>query len=163
MQLISMTTFVLEIEKTPYCAKSVGDYGESEAFRDYKSMFYKIENYANFLKQPLKLEMFVPCDDEGNVLEKPDTAHSKYDLLISEWEVDVDYSLFNNDCDKYQQAKEKILFEGFSVKNEDKYHVVSFKGFPTWLTWTNKAVEDLLNNEYIELTLTDSAKKQIGI
>ena len=25
--------------------------------------------YANFLNQPLKLEMFVPCDEKGNVIE----------------------------------------------------------------------------------------------
>lgn len=31
----------------------------------------KVNTYASFLKQPLKLGMFVPCDEDGNVLEEP--------------------------------------------------------------------------------------------
>jgi hypothetical protein len=49
-------------------------------------------NYANLLKQPLTLSMFVPCDDDGNVLE------------------------YENDQQKYQKAKEKVIFEGFTYK-----------------------------------------------
>jgi hypothetical protein len=56
MQLISMTDFVLE---------QVNPKNTDSQFCE------KIIYYANFLKQPLKLEMFVPCDEDSNVLEEP--------------------------------------------------------------------------------------------
>ena len=43
MKLISMTDFVLE---------------QINKAHDYKSFTERVENYAKFLKQPLKLEMF---------------------------------------------------------------------------------------------------------
>ena len=56
---------------------------------------YLPENpYSKFLKQPLELWMFVPCDDNGNVLKEPIINDS-----IKIW--------------TYQQAKERCLFEGF--------------------------------------------------
>ena len=35
------------------------------------NFYNKCINYANFLKQPLTLGMFIPCDLDGNVLEEP--------------------------------------------------------------------------------------------
>jgi DNA-directed RNA polymerase delta subunit len=57
MKLISMTDFVLEQNKEPYFY--------------YDSLWNKVIAYANFLKQPLTLGMFVPCDSNGNVVKKP--------------------------------------------------------------------------------------------
>ena len=54
MKLISMTDFVL------YCSKNVG----------HPRTINSIISYAEFLKQPLKLEMFVACDENGNILEE---------------------------------------------------------------------------------------------
>ena len=74
-----------------------------------------IENYAKFLKQPLKLEMFVPCDEDGNVLGEPE--------IYSQWvRENFNDELENeeriNQCKDYHQAKEKVLFEGFEeMKN----------------------------------------------
>lgn len=33
--------------------------------------YHTIKDYAELLKQPLKLEMFLPCDDDGNLLGDP--------------------------------------------------------------------------------------------
>jgi len=55
-KLISMVNFVLE---------QSGIYNTYESELELKT----IRSYANFLKQPLKLEMFVCVDDEGNVLK----------------------------------------------------------------------------------------------
>ena len=65
MKLISMTSFVLEIEKSSYT--------QTEKYRIIEwenkcQAFDKIINYAKFLKQPLKLEMFAHCDEEDKVL-----------------------------------------------------------------------------------------------
>ena len=56
MKLISMTDYVLL------------QHAESSNQNEFEDKCFK---YATFLKQPLKLEMFVPCDEDGNVLEKP--------------------------------------------------------------------------------------------
>lgn len=71
MKLISMTDYVL-------C----------------NSNYNKVKNYAHFLQQPLKLEMFVPCDDEGNVMIE---SFSK----------------------KYQEAKQKVLFKNIELNHID--------------------------------------------
>jgi hypothetical protein len=99
MKLISMTTFVLE---------------QYEISRNPTSFEEKAFKYANFLKQPLELWMFIPCDEEGNVLEEPNE-----EFELSYW----DYSTKSS---KYQQAKERCLFEGFeylaglnAVRNQD--------------------------------------------
>lgn len=79
MKLISMTDFCLQLlnENAPY---------------NEVKMLTQISNYANFLKQPLKLEMFVPC-----VNKKP---------------LPVFYST------KWYKAKEKVLFKDFTVLSE---------------------------------------------
>ena len=62
-------------------------------------------NFDNFLKQSLKLEMFVPGDEDGNILKEP-----------KRWEEYLQYpDSFdgNKEWDElydYQQAKEKVLF-----------------------------------------------------
>lgn len=80
MKLISMTDFVLE----QYELSRNPTHFEENAF-----------NYAQFLKQPLELWMFVPCDEDGNVLEEPSLLDERYYLLLM----------------AYEQAKERCLFE----------------------------------------------------
>ena len=65
-----------------------------------------IENYAKFLKQPLKLEMFVPCDEEGDILEEPEDYEQRLPNMMTE---------YNDEIYRYEQAKEKVLFEGFEI------------------------------------------------
>lgn len=100
MKLIKMTDFCLEIlnENSPY--------NEVE-------MLTKISNYANFLKQPLTLEMFVPVDEEGNVLEKPKlTVHHEAHFDLDEMEI-------------YHKAQEKVLFSNAVTVDETPYNMVS--------------------------------------
>ena len=82
-KLISMVDFCLEQRKT-----HTGD------FEDYCDLICR---YAKFLKQPLTLGMFVPCDLHGNVLEEKKPFQDKY------------Y--------EYQEARERCLFKGFGVRN----------------------------------------------
>ena len=146
-KLISMADFVLELGKTNQIDLS------NEAFIDV------FLNYANFLKQPLTLGMFVPCDDDGNVLEEPDRwddyvkAPESFDGN-KEW-----YNLY-----AYEQAKERVLFEGFSLQYQSSYtivvdnekHEVKFRIRDTQIF----TIETLVNKD---LTLTSSALKQIGL
>lgn len=116
-RLISMRDFVLE----------------QNNYRQQR--FSQIVDYAMFLKQPLELWMFVPCDEDGNVLE-----NKFYPSSMS----------FSNDAniyrEKYQQAKERCLFvwqKGFDYK-------VICEMF--------KDLEDII---LFEFELTQTAKKQI--
>jgi len=86
-----------------------------------KISYYVLENhgikdpifYAKFITQPLELCMFVPCDEDGNVLEEPKDFEN---LLFH-----IEIKLFDGTKEvveevlQYQQAKAKILFEGFEV------------------------------------------------
>ena len=154
MELISMTSFVLENAKQPYV--------EGTKYKD-------LVNYAKFLKQPLKLEMFVPCDEEGNVLEEPKRWKDYLQYPDSfdgnkEWDELYDY----------QQAKEKVLFEGFELvrfidkenpcyvvsngENEVTFHIGLYN-FSKGVNFA-KTIEDLI---HIQPILTESAIKQIGL
>ena len=53
MKLISMTDFVISL------------WDKDITTEDFAQTTIK---YATFLKQPLKLEMFIPCDEDGNIL-----------------------------------------------------------------------------------------------
>lgn len=92
-KLISMTDFVLEQKKKLKNAPDAYD------------QYCKIVNYAELLKEPLKKGMFVPCDEDDNVLNEPfecSCAGYVEDCIGCEF-TDI----------KYQKAKEKILFKGF--------------------------------------------------
>lgn len=91
MKLISMIDFVLE---------QLSIKQSSSEFKE------AVKNYANFLKQPLHLGMFVPCDEDGNVLEEPRTN------TIQDANFDIE------EVEQYQKAKERVLFEGFEYGEE---------------------------------------------
>jgi len=115
MKLISMTDFVLEIEKEDY---------QVVAWKTKITAIDRIFSYANFLKQPLKLEMFVPCDEDGNVLEEPKyyKFYTGFNFIEESFfnnffddKDESDFILWNISCARYQQEKEKVLFKGCSV------------------------------------------------
>ena len=92
--LIPMTDFVLEQLNE-----------QNSRTKPMREVFNSLEKYAKFLKQPLKLEMFVPCDEKGNVLEEPQMRPVK----ISFDEEDMDYDA--QELYDYIKAKEKVLFK----------------------------------------------------
>ena len=168
MRLISMTDFVLQ--------RDITDVKQRDS----------IVKYANFLKQPLKLEIFVPCDEFGNVLEEPKKEYfevrvnakcSDWDYLFNNEDKVIGYydsKLFNNALKIYKKSKEKVLFEGFKlvrfIENENPCYVVSNGEnevtFHIGLYNFSKGVkfaitiEDLIP---IQPILTENAVKQIGI
>ena len=102
--------------------------------------------------------MFVPCDDEGNVLECPGKYSDK------KW-TEEEMANWGGDINEYQQSKEKVLFEGFKI-----YH---HNDTQQWLSNGNGSIfldkSFALRNEIIEelidmnVTLTQSAIKQLGL
>lgn len=136
--LIGMVDFVLDQEKI---VDNSGDY------RIFKKAFNLCEKYANFLKQPLELWMFIPCDEDGNVItRKYDTGHNASDR-------------------EYQQAKERCLFEGFELKGQTDYSFV-YKNkniFPYFIS-KKGTIEDLtFHISNCDLQLTQTALKQLSL
>jgi hypothetical protein len=110
------------------------------------------KQYANFLKQPLELWMFVPCDEDGDVLKEP-----KY--------FKRDNSDFNNFhyadyCLEYQQAKERCLFEDFEMDNRFVTHKSHASFFYPISSLHEKKIEDLVK---YNIQLTPTALKKIGL
>lgn len=138
IKLLSMTEFVLE----------EGNPSNTDCqFAD------KVMAYANFLKQPLELWMFVPCDKDGSVVEKPECS--------------LDKECASPTCVKYQQAKERVLFEGFEVRKMKGWNILDFpnnqysKDFSVFEdAFKELTIEDLIK---YNLTLTPTAIKQIGL
>lgn len=149
MELISMTAFVIKSHNT------IEDVADSE------SAMY---NYANFLEQPLTLGMLVPCDEDGNVLEEPKFWREKYNDDIPKNEFDL--------CTKYHEAKEKVLFEGFSIESEKFFGVCFYdvvRNKDTYVFVKDKDWEKLNDYNTIEnlvlynLPLTLNAIKQFEL
>lgn len=117
----------------------------------------KIYKYAKFLKTPLTLGIFIPVDEAGNVLEK--------------------YHDLDNKNILYNEAKEKILFEGFIPDLREITGTIYFDSleidrteliiYRPGINFTNsqgkviKTIEDLCSIK--GLKLTETAKKQIGL
>jgi len=95
--------------------------------------------------------MFVPCDEDGDVLEEKSIFTT----------TDEDY-IFNSDAfDNYQQAKERCLFKGFTSINfvnsaRKGNYIIDFN------YTENSNIESLLRHD-IEFELTPTALKQIGL
>jgi len=145
--LISMTDFVLEQNK------------REEVCRED---FIKCSRYANFLKQPLELWMFVPCkliDGVWVVLEKP----RHYDEWESEFKKGFEHLYEGLIMKKYHQAKERCLFKGFefTTETEDDYHLKEDGIYMLTISKDKKeTIESIINQNF---KLTPTVKKQIGL
>ena len=142
--LIPMTDFVLEQLNE-----------QNSRTKPMREVFNSLEKYAKFLKQPLKLEMFVPCDEEGNILEEP-----KIENYTQE---ELEHSVMGCDYLDYNKAKEKVLFEDFKIYDYklntffylSKKKILSYdkkrKDFIT-IGFLPETIEDLINIYSFKLT-----------
>lgn len=167
MKLQNMTDFVLNIDE-------IVIQGEDQEYNEWSlSCLGKIENYAKFLKKPLTLGMFVPCDENVNILFQP--IH--FNEWLSEYKNGIIHEYEHHTMLKYLKAKERVLFEDIKLGNygNKMFHLTGFNNSYVIINGviyndnqnsapqkTEDAIEDLLNtNSHIELT--PSAIKQIGL
>lgn len=165
-KLISMTDFVLKVVQTP-------NINEAICWEQTEERLNKIYQYSLFLKQPLQLGFFVPCDENGKVLdvrEKPnkDDYWSDMKTVFSGEQFGYDLAQWK----KYEKAKERVLFKGFFYKfNIDKdgkkweYVKNEFPHVFSIEQLQRSTIEGLLTGfkEEYKIELTDSAIKQIGL
>ena len=154
MKLISMTDFVILIDdKGIDAVKGLWDFN------------VVVTSYAKFLTQPLTLGIFIPCVDGVPIEEPTQTEKNEFGGAFASIEEQAElYSLM----EQYQQAKEKVLFEGFEIVKSDfenvLMHINENKYIGTFANgeflFSYKSIEQLTT---FNPTLTQSAIKQIGI
>lgn len=167
MKLTSMVNFVLQ--------QDITDIKQRDS----------IVKYANFLRQPLKLEMFVPCDENGNVLQEPKKTNYQVDVnaKCSGWKYLYDSNdkligyyddrKWKEDFVKYKQSKEKVLFENSVLIDETMYKqtkrvLIMLKYYPTFRIFNQFFYRDgrierqlFPNNE--NLTIEDLIKFELEL
>jgi len=141
----------------------------------------KIFKHANFLRQKLEIWMFVPCklvNDEWVFLEEPASYKEYLDLKSKNMKFGSFFA--QTSCDEYQEAKDRVLFEGFTIIRErglsgEKYPnsgvfiSLAVNDNYTYSGWYFKGIIDSEDEENtIEhlankgFTLTQTAKKQLS-
>ena len=111
--------------------------------KEFEKRMKSVVDYANFLKQPLTLGMFIPCDKEGNVLEEPDCKEDYYRDANG-----LAYNYFE-DRKKWLEAKERVLFEGFEIiKSKHKGKRIK-----------KEHIEMAFYNDYVKIDYIDSSFK----
>ena len=122
----------------------VNNVGNMENYPSHENALSWIYNYATFLKLPLKLEMFVPCDEDGNVLEEPIFHEPNNENEIGNYQIL---------SDEYCEARAKVLFENIPI-SQAKWLVNSFS--------TIESLSDI-SNTITPIYLNNNAIKQIGL
>lgn len=155
-KLIPMTTFVLE-------------YYSHEGYADLQTLKL-MKNYANFLKKPLRLGMFVPVDQQGNVLKEPKNYTSWKALEHNSKGETNDITLFK-EYRIYQAAEQQCLFKDFKVdyNGYSRVRIVATYNTSIELSFNKndlsfssfQDVESLTS--FDEIYLTRTALRMIGI
>ena len=72
----------------------------------------QIRNYAQLLKQPPELWMFVPCDEYGKV------------MIVGKGMIPIDSPSYMGIYTAYHTAKQRCLFEGFEIIFQDNNSLI---------------------------------------
>ncbi|MCT4181968.1 hypothetical protein HZP54_18700, partial [Elizabethkingia anophelis] len=162
--LMPLSDFVLKTVHTP-------NINEAICWEQTEERLQKIYKYTQFLKQPLALCMFVPCDVDGKPLEECNEPNKE-----DYWDIENDVfnaELYNYNRTKFtnlKKAQSRVLFEGFEIemsKNRvdiyfSNYNHISYSRIQNNFSSPSKyltTIEDLII--YSGLTLTETAIKQI--
>ncbi|MDV4070278.1 hypothetical protein CMT45_00935 [Elizabethkingia anophelis] len=132
-----------------------------------------IRRYAQFLKQPLALWMFVPCDENNVPLEEP--IKYKEWLSLKEKNTEFYFNSENKDCEAYHKAKSIVLFEGFELLSDynGMYRLrnaqnidITFDSYGCYAEPSDsipgKRINTIEEITYLDLTLTETAKQIYG-
>jgi len=162
-KLISMTAYIDYLQTGGVTEEIMDECSTMDLMIVGESKYSKGVNYKEFLIKPLELGFFVPCDLEGNVLEKPEKPkHEDNNSMLH----------YHDDIDVYQEALDRVLFEGLEVYNpysrdvDELNETILIKKISeksTLLDCVNgmfdfETIEDLVE---LGLTLTPSSNKQL--
>lgn len=122
--------------------------------------------WKEFLKQPLKLEMFIACGKDGKPLEKPEL----YEKYILSHKLDLPDS-HRARLKEFQEAEKKVLFEGWwleETRNKGNIIARNQKG-ETITFWVDDKiyirggaiVKTIESIAHLELPLSEAGKQQL--
>lgn len=153
MKLISMTEYTLQTLDEEVTVS----YGIRDKVR-------QIRAYAEFLKQPLELWMFVPCDEHGVFMPPLEMCCSGADCGCMGMPTNVSSQ---KEIDDYLEAENRVLFKNcfYDQASETAYH----KSYEIPLFHKLLAQIDMLTIEDImkvsgnsDIQLTQTAIKQLN-
>ena len=128
---------------------------------DRGAILQEISDYADFLKQTLTLGMFIPCDENENVLNP------------KKFTID-NHPIFDGGV-LYQEAKQRVIFEEFKIIDQcEDYFQIETEYYNFRITFCNgeinvdnsidefivNTIEDLIE---FEITLTETTAKKLGL
>lgn len=147
--LIPMTDYVIKQNSTDGKPLFSTDWA-----KEFEIKFKKCARYAELLKEPLNISMFVPSvfeNGEWIVLDMP----SAWDFMSPATQKKAELN-----AKKYKEAKSKCYFEGCSIeKIKDYYLVKSPCVLGLWASWNeSKIIETLL---WANLPLTETLKNRL--
>lgn len=158
MKLIPLSNYITDLRENSI----VSPFEDDEEVLGYdKQALELIYNYTYFLKQPLELRMFMPCDNEGKPFKGAPLSPAP----------DAEWIRWENEREEFLKAKEKVLFAGFIKSiygfNDRNFELESnnvqigyWKDIPGYWTINFKSVEDLANAN-TEIELTDSVIQKL--
>lgn len=113
-------------------------------------------DYAKFLKQPLRLGMFITCDENGKFIEKP--SQENY--------IDLENGKHSDEWENWKKAKQNVLFHDFIIVKE--WYRIEHK--PNTPRRNTRQLSDVFDKGltieniigvFHDVELTESALKQI--
>ncbi|CAI9673423.1 MULTISPECIES: hypothetical protein [Elizabethkingia] len=123
-----------------------------------------IRRYAQFLKQPLALWMFVSINSKGEIAQRPEWKNNKGGELQFEYE-----------NKEYEEAKSRVLFEGFKLLSDynGMYRLrnaqnvdITFDSHGCYAepfdSIPGKRINTIEEITYLDLTLTETVKQIYG-
>ena len=138
MKLISMTDFVI---------KSFKELDSVNYRKDLAEYVNNTHKYAKFLKENLKLEMFICTIPEP----EPQGGYAKDGTFVGGYD--------EKWIEEYYEAKDKVLFEGFELKEELEFvYKFNYKGKEFNVLKNELPIEWLVGDE---IELTPNAIKRI--
>ena len=134
--------------------------------------------YAQFFMEVPELWMFVPCGEDGKVLEKPEDYNYFQTYTVGKLPVkksEVWYSA----CHEYEKARDRVIFQDCSIEhNDDRYYTIYMihgngkypilqysKAYNRFLYSTNRGGEVSTIEQLVSLKmgLTEAGIKHIGL
>ena len=112
----------------------IKDYGNAA------TQIQMLHRYIDFLKQPLQLGFFVPCDEDGNVLCEPD-EYQEFLKIGQQGIMCWGYNIYNQ-CLNFHKAKERVLFKGFEWDFENET-IETFGGIENQIELAETAIKQI--------------------
>jgi len=148
-KLRSMSEYVLDIVQTP-------NVNEAICFEQTQARLDKIYQYALFLKQPIKLGMFIYCDKDDNILKHMNDIYPfATNEEIIEWEEGLKPILFNG----------WKLNEGESFKNKEVITITNRSIQLTFFKKTGMVIYEnlVIKSSFIVKTIGDIAHSNLEL